>query len=440
MPDYKDIKIRGNGTFGIVYESQDPDGYTVARKYFKDPGIVGVSREDLLKRFRREVKYQSGFSHPNVVEVFDADVECDQPWFSMELAKCSLKEMVDKGTLTTELRDQALFDILSGLEAIHTAGFKHRDLKPANVLFFDEVGGPRFAVSDFGLGAPQDSESSTLTATDATGGTLKYAAPELSKSLRLATFATDIYSFGAILHDFFVGGPRIPFAKQRGPGEIGKIIEKCTEPHTRRRYSSIKALRADLFDALMISGDTTTSAEDDRIISILGSEKPSQDDLDFVFLQLEDHISRRQFNRRVVSAFDPIVLKWIADRFPEYVSVLCEYLLEYNLDGQRAFRFEYCDVLADEMQQVYAYADDEGKALICLSLLILGTTHNRYYVEHMFLELCGPDADAGIVSRMLIEAEARNINFDKYVNHIPRSIHMSIEELHPLLRERIEDG
>jgi serine/threonine protein kinase len=56
-------------------------------------------------------------------------------------------------------------------------------------------------ISDFGLMAPGAGLTSTLTASNMGGGTPLYRAPECVTKLKRGTVQSDIYSFGAILHD-----------------------------------------------------------------------------------------------------------------------------------------------------------------------------------------------------------------------------------------------
>ncbi|NQY97615.1 MAG: serine/threonine protein kinase [Henriciella sp.] len=422
----------GGGTFGEVKAAVDSEGVHAAIKFFKNPGLAGVSEEELLKRFSREVRYQKMIDHENVVKVYGQNLQDEEPWFAMELADCTLKDLIANGSLTSDLRNKALFDVLSGLETIHANGLKHRDLKPANILFFEDE--QRFAISDLGLSAAHDGESSTLTISGAGGGTENYAAPEMARSLKQATFETDIYSFGAILHDLFVGTRRTPYERLRGPGAIGKVIEKCTQPLPRNRYREIAALRADLYDALENLDEQPPSPKDEKVIEILGQPAWTRDDLDFVFMHVDEQTQERQFERRVVSSFSSEFLRFIAEHHPEYVPCICDYILEYNIEFEGNFDFNYCDVLANQMELVLQVADLEGKAKLLLGLLMLGTQHNRWYVERKFVDLAGPAANDALIRRMKIEAEARDIDIDGYLNHLPKSIHMSGSELHHMLR------
>ncbi len=94
----------------------------------------------------------------------------------MPLADCTLEDELEAdNTLGGDPR-KALFDILAGLETLHSEGFVHRDLKPSNVLKFVSGSGDYYALSDFGLISGANSDSSTLTGSNAGDGTENYAA------------------------------------------------------------------------------------------------------------------------------------------------------------------------------------------------------------------------------------------------------------------------
>ena len=64
---------------------------------------------------------------------------------------------------------------------------------------------------------------------------------QITSSERL--IQADIYSFGAILHDIFHGGTRVPHSILSVSGPIGRIVKKCTETNARRRYRPVAKLR-----------------------------------------------------------------------------------------------------------------------------------------------------------------------------------------------------
>ncbi|MFT7595991.1 MAG: serine/threonine protein kinase [Paracoccaceae bacterium] len=119
----------------------------------------------------------------------------------MELAFCSLSDELQVDQTLGGGAKRALFDILSGLQAIHAKGYKLRDLKPQNVLKLSNPDGTHryaisdfgFRISDFGLMTPAAGQTTTLTATNAGGGTPLYCAPKCTTNLRRATHLADIY-------------------------------------------------------------------------------------------------------------------------------------------------------------------------------------------------------------------------------------------------------
>ena len=435
MVNYTTIKELGRGSFGVVHEAERGDGLRVAVKQFNDPKIRGVPRADLVKRFEREVRYQKRISHRNVVRVLDDDLTADPPWFVMELADCTLQDMMNNGGLDPAMRDRALFDILAGLEELHAHDFTHRDLKPANVLYFARE--DRFAISDFGLGANRDGLSSTLTATGVTGGTEQYAAPELARSLKSARRPADIYSFGAILHDFFGGGARIPYRKHRAPGEVGNVIEKCTEEVPIRRFQNIQDLRAALYNALQTNSASPHSATDQKILELLQNDSLSVDDLDHIFLTIDQRTDEKSFNQAILIAFPNGLIHSLGRDHPELLVLLLEHYFTFVRETEGRLDFNFCDILLDKMAHVYDAADDEGRAKLLLAMLTLGTSHNRFYVEKRFASLAGINADSRLVARMLIEAEVENVDVGHHLRHVMRSIGTSPSDFHPLLQEKI---
>lgn len=177
---------------------------------------------------------------------------------------------------------EGLADILNSLEFIHTKGLVHRDLKPHNILLHEGT----WKLADFGL-ISQDKEtlSQPITTSNHAYGTAMYCAPEQTTDFKRVTPLADIYSFGAILHDIYTDGKRVPYSELSGAGEIGLIIERCTKNNKEQRFKSIKSLRERLL--YILSKDNTKILNPDTnqwILSLDEIEKWSADKLEnFVF-------------------------------------------------------------------------------------------------------------------------------------------------------------
>lgn len=432
---YNYVTNKGAGGFARVDIVADNAGNTYAKKTYAPQTnlIEAVGDEHLKKRFVREVSYQLNLKHPNIVEILEHFLDEDPPSFIMPLAECTLKdELNDDPTLNGNLKT-ALFDILAGLEYLHDSGFTHRDLKPANVLKFNVNGEPVYAISDLGLVGVTNGDASTLTGTNANGGTENYAVPELIGNFRKATAQADIYSFGAILHDIFGNGShRIPYTELKLPGSIGRIIEKCTKRVLALRYKNVATLRDELYQVLNSESVTFTSSNEENSVNLLNSNTDLTDDQwDFIFIQIEQNTASGIGYENIMSALSIEHIDYLYQNSPELFSAMCEYYVE-NIFG-RSFNFEYCDVLASKATYFFNKADIGLQAKIAIALLELGTSHNRWYVEEKVVEMMGKDISENLARRIEIELKTSSVNFSRQINHLCRSINKDSAFLHPTL-------
>lgn len=195
----------GAGGMGEVYDGWDPTlGRPVAMKALPARREAGAAKE----RFRREVTALARLEHPNVVTLFDAQLDVDRPFLVMErLRGKNLGELVR--TEGPRPVGEALLLVAAaarGLAAVHAAGLIHRDVKPDNLfLTADGV----LKVIDLGVsGFTAGDGIPTLTADGTAVGTADYVAPEQLDGE--AGPPADVYALGGTLHFLLTG--RSPFA------------------------------------------------------------------------------------------------------------------------------------------------------------------------------------------------------------------------------------
>lgn len=430
-------KELGRGTFGVVYEIVDAKKVHWALKIFDPLPNLLVARDELRRRFAREIRYQSVINHPNVVRIAHFDLDHDPPYFVMELARASLLDLLRNKIITPQNAVSAITDMLTGLEAMHDAGYKHRDLKPGNVLAYTTTEANkdfRFAISDFGLIAPPENDTSTLTATGVGGGTIDYAAPEAMKDLKRVTVRSDIYSVGAILHDIYVGQRRIPCTKLTGPGLIGQVIEKCTETNQSRRFANVAELRNAYVNAAL-AAQFEKSDQDADIVALLEKESLTAEEWDAVDIRIQERETEDGSNYEIFRALKLNHINSLAHDHPDVFNSIARSFNEHIFDMRRGFPFEYCDVLATKLRAIFDNGDVELKALSLSSLLVLGTSHNRWYVERLFGSLADATLEEAVAKRFVTECAVRDIDLETEIHRWEISIASNRAALHPVIQD-----
>jgi len=207
---YRILEPLGRGGMARVYRAYHPqlDRY-VAIKVLRADLVEDdeVDADSWRARFQREARAVAALRHPNVVRVFDFDIEDDLSYIVMEcLEGDSLKTRLNDYRVRGEKMPlgqvvRVLLHVLDGLAYAHSQGMVHRDLKPANILLTrhgDAV------LSDFGIA--QIVGGTRHTVPGALMGTVSYMAPEQGREGR-SDPRSDVYSLGVILYEMLVHRP-----------------------------------------------------------------------------------------------------------------------------------------------------------------------------------------------------------------------------------------
>ena len=177
---YTIVRSIGAGGMGEVYLAQHPR--LPRRDALKVLAATVCADSEYRQRFEREADIAATLWHPHIVEVHDRGDVDGRLWIAMDYV-----EGTDAGELLTERYPNGMppdevirivTAIGDALDYAHQRGLLHRDVKPANILIANPgADDERIMLADFGI-ARRTGETSNLTGTNMTVGTVAYAAPE----------------------------------------------------------------------------------------------------------------------------------------------------------------------------------------------------------------------------------------------------------------------
>jgi WD40 repeat protein len=228
LPRYEVLGEVGRGGMGIVYKARDRErDRTVALKVIRKERL---SHPDMVNRFRREAQAAARLSHPNIVEVYEADQEGDVHYLAMEYVPgITLQRLVEEtGPLPVALACDFARQIALALQHAAEQRLVHRDIKPANLMVVAPNGlplPPRPVVKLLDMGVARlyqlrqgiEESLTTLTRDGSVIGTPDYIAPEQLEGPHAADIRADLYSLGCTLYFLLTG--QVPF-----PG--GTLVQK----------------------------------------------------------------------------------------------------------------------------------------------------------------------------------------------------------------------
>ena len=221
---FRIIEEIGSGSYGKVFKAFDiQNRKIVAIKTFRSfDQKIGVP----IAIFR-EKKALSLFHHQNIVnfEGMFLDKKTRKLFYVMEYCDTDLGKQLELSKfLTTSQIKSLMFQLLSGLQEIHSHGYAHRDIKPANLLLKD---GLILKISDFGLSRELNSNKLTSCVVSRA-----YRAPELIFGSTSYSTSIDIWSAGVIFYEL-VTGEKFP-AGQTDLAQLNNIFKLCGSPNEEK--------------------------------------------------------------------------------------------------------------------------------------------------------------------------------------------------------------
>jgi serine/threonine protein kinase len=267
--------VRGvavGGMAQVFLASRDgPDGF--AKPYVIKRILPEYARDDrFIKLFVNEAKVAAMLDHPNIVHVFDFEIENGDYYLVMEyipgaslssITRANQKRGVPLGAQVAVEIGAAVADALSYAHDMRLADGRpldlvHRDISPGNVIVSHD-GAVKLA--DFGV----VKTSMTATVVGVVNGKWAYMSPEEICGQPVDR-RSDLFSLGILLHEIITGvslfrgssaadtASRVMGAKVRHPKalvpdldpRVDQIVMKLLERDVDARYQTAGELAADL--------------------------------------------------------------------------------------------------------------------------------------------------------------------------------------------------
>jgi serine/threonine-protein kinase len=251
----------GEGGMGKVFKARDIKLEELVVLKIMKPGFS----DEILKRFKREIRLARKITHPGVVRIFDFWEAGPLKFVTMEFLEGSdlRDELKQRGAFPPPVALRIATEIFEALSAAHGVGVVHRDIKPHNVVMLPTG---RIKVLDFGIAQGLEPHiAEAVTAAGVILGTPEYMSPEQLMGDSIDP-RTDLYSTGILLFELLTGElpfqdrTRVATAQKRLvtdpdapsskiatiPSSVDDFVLRLLKRNRDERYPTAKAVIADL--------------------------------------------------------------------------------------------------------------------------------------------------------------------------------------------------
>jgi eukaryotic-like serine/threonine-protein kinase len=211
----------GRGNMGVVYSAVDPfSNRRVALKVAHPHQIEEMGAARFRKLFFNEARAAGVMDHPNLLTIFDADMDGDLCYLVMELVEGgnTLEDVCKPDTLLPVRQVVGIiYKLAKALDYAHRQGVIHRDIKPSNILRTPDND---IKLADFSIALVNRGDLAE-TQFDGFMGSPLYMSPEQINEETI-TSSSDLFSLGVVMYQLLTG--RHPFKA----GSLGAVYQKIT--------------------------------------------------------------------------------------------------------------------------------------------------------------------------------------------------------------------
>ncbi|XP_061376980.1 glycogen synthase kinase-3 beta isoform X11 [Danaus plexippus] len=213
---YADMKLIGNGSFGVVYQAKlcDTGELIAIKKVLQD------------KRFKnRELQIMRRLEHCNIVKLkyffYSSGEKKDEVYLNLVLEyipetvyKVARHYSKDEQTIPISFIKLYMYQLFRSLAYIHSLGICHRDIKPQNLLLDPKSG--VLKLCDFGSAKHLVRSEPNVSYICSR----YYRAPELIFGATDYTTKIDVWSAGCVVAELLLGQPIFP-----GDSGVDQLVE-----------------------------------------------------------------------------------------------------------------------------------------------------------------------------------------------------------------------
>ena len=216
LKEYLIKETIGKGTFSKVKLGINKStGEKVAIKILEKNKIL--NKNDQI-RVQREIDIIKKVKHLNIVKIIQIKEDHKNVYIIMEFIDYDLfLHIVNNKHLDEKESSLYYFQLINGIEYIHSLNIVHRDLKPENLLLTKNK---ILKIIDFGLSNYSYNNEYLMTHC----GSPSYTSPEMILGNKYDGYAVDVWTTGIILYAMLCG--YLPFEERDNKGLFKKIV-KC---------------------------------------------------------------------------------------------------------------------------------------------------------------------------------------------------------------------